>query len=217
MIIVVPTIRITVLTLLFLSCALLVNVLNTDGSTPIARPLEEFPMTIGAWQAADTQTMQPDVVELLNVDDYILRNYRDPDGRVVNVYVSYFAYTDRTKGYHSPLNCMPGSGWDIADTTPREVKPSGAPDQFTVNRLLLQKGAARQVSLYWYQCRGRILHNEYQERIYRVLDSIFKNRTDGAFVRLIATNSEQESARDTAMLRDLAARLIPKLRDYLPE
>jgi EpsI family protein len=87
----------------------------------------------------------------------------------------------------------------------------------SVNRLILQNGERKMASLYWYQCRGRILHNEYVERIYRVIDSIFMNRTDGAFIRLLAVNSDQKVQEDTVMLKDFATRIIPELREYLPE
>ncbi|MCF8107693.1 MAG: EpsI family protein [Desulfohalobiaceae bacterium] len=211
-----PKYRAIILALLFLSGAVLVQALARDGSTPISRPLDRMPDTIGPWRASGSQAMGEDIVDVLGVDDYIFRNYQAAQGQTINVYVSYFSHTDRTKGYHSPLNCMPGSGWEIARTESLSLAVRGSPQQARVNRLLLQKGAEKQVSLYWYQVRGRILHNEYLERIYRVIDSIFKNRTDGAFIRLIATNTNQDLQQDTAMLKDFAARLIPVLREFLP-
>ena len=213
----VPKIRIIVLSILFLLCALFVYTFDKDSKTPIARPLQQVPQQIGGWQAVSSQSMGEDIEGVLGVDDYILRNYRNAHGVQVNVYVSYFTYTDRSKGYHSPLNCMPGSGWNIAETKPVSLSLPAADQKATVNQLILQKGRRKQISLYWYQCRGRILHNEYLERIYRVIDSIFKNRTDGAFIRLIATNSDQDLQEDMAMLTDFATRLIPVLREYLPE
>lgn len=213
----VPKIRIIFLSILFLLCALFVYAFDKDSETPIAKPLQEVPQQIGGWQAISTQSMGEKVESALGVDDYILRNYRNDHGVQINLYVSYFTYTDRTKGYHSPLNCMPGSGWNIAETNPVSLSLPAADQKATVNQLILQKGRQKQVSLYWYQCRGRILHNEYVERIYRVIDSIFKNRTDGAFIRLIATDSDQSIQEDMAMLKDFATRIIPVLREYLPE
>ena len=212
-----PKFRIVILSVLFLLCALFVYAFDKDSATPIATSLQHFPLTLGTWQALNTQAMGEDIESVLGVDDYILRNYRNPQGTQINVYVSYFSYTDRNKGYHSPLNCMPGSGWNIAETSPVALDLPGTGQEATVNRLILQNGERKMVSLYWYQCRGRILHNEYVERIYRVIDSIFMNRTDGAFIRLLAVNSDQKVQEDTAMLKDFATRIIPELREYLPE
>lgn len=213
----VPKIRIIFLSILFLVCALFVYAFDKDSETPIAKPLQQVPQQIGSWQAVSSQSMGDEVESVLGVDDYILRNYRNAHGVQINLYVSYFTYTDRNKGYHSPLNCMPGSGWNIAETNPVSLSLPAADQKATVNQLILQKGRQKQISLYWYQCRGRILHNEYLERIYRVIDSIFKNRTDGAFIRLIATNSDQDLQEDMAMLRGFATQIIPVLRKYLPE
>ncbi|MCF8104148.1 MAG: EpsI family protein [Desulfohalobiaceae bacterium] len=212
----IPKLRATILAVLFLSFAGLINGFARDAVTPISITLDRIPGRIGSWRMAETQAMGADIVDLLGVDDYIFRNYKDDQGQAINVYVSYFSRTDRSKGYHSPLNCMPGSGWEIANTKPLPLKIPGSSEEPTVNRLLLQKGAEKKVSLYWYQCRGRILHNEYLERIYRVIDSIFKNRTDGAFIRLVAINTGQDIQKEEAMLKDFASRLLPMLREYLP-
>ena len=209
--------RVLIITILFLLCTVFVYGFDRQSSTPLNKSLADFPGTIGQWQAIGSQSMQDNVEDLLSVDDYILRNYIGPRNSKINMYVSYFSYTDRSKGYHSPLNCMPGSGWNIAKTVPVALNLPESGQEVTVNKLVLQQGRSKQISLYWYQCRGRILHNEYMERIYRVIDSIFKNRTDGAFIRLIASGTEQTLQKDTALLKDFAEQLIPLLRDYLPE
>lgn len=212
-----PKIKVLILTGIFIVCAFFVYGVDKDSETPITRSLHQFPQTFGVWQTVSTQSMSEKVENVLGVDDYVLRNYRNSQGTQINVYISYFTYIDRNKGYHSPLNCMPGSGWNIAETDPVLLELSEAGRETTVNRLVMQNGSRKMVSLYWYQCRGRILHNEYVERIYRVLDSIFMNRTDGAFIRLLAVNSDQGMQEDTDMLKDFAARIIPKLREHLPE
>ncbi|MFP3982500.1 MAG: exosortase C-terminal domain/associated protein EpsI [Desulfurivibrionaceae bacterium] len=213
----IPKGRTFILILLFLSCAVLVHGLDHEGSTAITSPLEQFPDRIGQWRSLGTQNMEGRIEEVLRVDDYLLANYQNSQGRRINVYISYFSRTDRYKGYHSPLNCMPGSGWEIADTGSITLELPESGNRPEVNRILLQKGGDRQIGLYWYQCRGRILANEYHERIYRVIDSIVQNRTDGAFIRLMATESEGEIGQDRKMLKNFAENLIPVLRDYLPE
>lgn len=209
--------RAAVLILLFLGFALLVQGMDREAATPITRSLDRFPERIGRWQMLGTRDMGDQVEEVLGVDDYLFADFRGPGGRRISVYVSYFSSTGRSKGYHSPLNCMPGSGWEIADTGFLTLNPAGDKDEAAVNRLLLQKGSDRQVGLYWYQCRGRILANEYLERIYRVIDSIFRGRTDGAFIRLLASGPEGNVDEDTEMLKEFAENLVPVLRGYLPE
>lgn len=213
----IPKVRIIIVSALFLLSAFFVYGVERDGATPISITLEAFPQNIGEWEAVNTQTMSDEVEEVLGVDDYLLRNYKGPNNIQINLYASYFAYTDRSKGYHSPLNCMPGSGWNIAGTEPVSLAIAESGQGATVNKLILKNGPQKQVSLYWYQCRGRILHNEYVERLYRVLDSIMHNRTDGAFIRLIATNDEQSMEKNIAMLKGFASEIIPILQKHLPD
>lgn len=95
--------------------------------------------------------------------------------------------------------------------------PGNVPSNIDVMRLNLSNGRERQVVLYWYQSRGRFVASEYWEKIYLVIDSITKRRTDGSFVRLIApvTNNDEEKA--LTDLKDFASKLIPVLQEYLPE
>ncbi len=200
-----------------ISSAAFLHLFDTDSPTPIKQPLQSFPHKIGVWQSSKSQTLQKDIARMLNVDDYIFRTYHAPNGLTISFYVSFFAYTDRTKGYHSPLNCMPGSGWNIAQTRPIQLSLNNQQQKkVTVNQLILQKGSQKQVALYWYQCRGRIIHSEYWERIYRVWDSIIRGRTDGSFVRLIYKSSSRDLDKATLELKDFAKAVIPTLSNYLP-
>lgn len=212
-----PKGRTAVLIIFFLSFTVLIHGTDRVESVSIIRPLNQFPEQVGKWRSLGSVSMENQVEEVLGVDDYLLANYQVPEGRKINVYISYFSRTDRYKGYHSPLNCMPGSGWRIEDTGSLSLDLQGGEEKVEVNQLLLKKGGDLQIGLYWYQCRGRILADEYQERIYRVIDSVLQNRTDGAFIRLMAMGTEGNLQQDTVMLKNFAEELIPLLKRYLPE
>jgi EpsI family protein len=158
------------------------------------------------------------VEEKLGVDDYLEYNYISPTGQIVNIYVSYFSSMEG-KGFHSPRNCMPGSGWGIASLKPLvlEIHHSGA-DSIEINKMIIQKGADKQIVLYWYQCRGRFIRSEYMEKIYQVFDSIFKRRTDGSFIRVIAPVGAKDGDIEytTQYLKDFTEQVIPILKDFLP-
>ena len=53
-----------------------------------------------------------------------------------------------------------------------------------VNRALIQYGPQRQLVYYWFQQRGRVITNEYLVKWYLFWDSLTRNRSDGALVRL---------------------------------
>lgn len=208
--------RLLIVCLLLIGVGLYIHTFDRTKAQPIKKPLSSFPDKISGWHVIDQNSMSPQVEKMLGVDDYVLRSYSQSP-KSINLYVSYFSYTSRNKGYHSPLNCMPGSGWNIAQTRPIQLSLNNQQQKkVTVNQLILQKGSQKQVALYWYQCRGRIIHSEYWERIYRVWDSIIRGRTDGSFVRLIYKSSSRDLDKATLELKDFAKAVIPTLSNYLP-
>ncbi len=205
---------VALLCLLLLGAAGFVHSFDTGGETEINKSLEFFPKEIGQWQARNDMRMSDREAAMLGVDDYSFRDYSSPDGGRINFYASFFGANNQEKGFHSPLNCMPGSGWDIASTENVSLQlPDGREVQ--VRKMLLVRGSDYQISLYWYHCRSRIIASEYWERVYRVLDSIRYSRTDGAFIRLIATGSDADG-QALEKLKDFASQVIPLLDEHLP-
>ena len=78
-----------------------------------------------------------------------------------------------------------------------------------------QKGVEQQIVLYWFQSRGRIISSEYMQKIWLVVDSITKQRTDGAFVRLISPIIENEQV-TVDLLKEFAKQIKPILDDHIP-
>lgn len=185
---------------------------------PIKKPLSTFPHEIGDWRWIDQASVDDAAIKKLGLDDYIQYDYSRANGDSLNLYVSYFTRTGSGgKGYHSPKNCMPGSGWDVVDSKPLELIITGSkPFVAKISIMVMQKGADKQIVFYWYQCRGRIIHSEYLDKIYLVLDSMFKQRSDGAFIRIIAPVSDGQQAKPVEYLKDFTSHLIPVLDEYLP-
>jgi EpsI family protein len=181
------------------------------------KPLLTFPKIIGKWNGTESRFEQK-IYDTLGVDDSFLGHFRTSDGRYVQLYVGFYQSQKEGELIHSPKNCMPGEGWNIADTAIVKVNiPNNSPPEINVIKLDLSNGNEKQVVLYWYQSRGRFVSSEYWEKIYLVIDSIFRRRTDGSFVRLIAPviNGNEEKA--LTDLKDFASALVPVLQEYLPE
>ena len=66
-----------------------------------------------------------------------------------------------------------------------------------VNRVVVEKDFERQLILYWYQERGRVVASEYAAKGYLVWDAMTRNRSDGALVRISTpvVGSEEEAYR----------------------
>lgn len=180
---------------------------------PARTPLDQMPMTIGAWSGRDSLPLQDDVVAELGVDDYVNRQYVDGSGMPIAAYVGYYASQRQGDTIHSPQNCLPGAGWQPVFSDRGTVDADGR--SFAVNRFIIQKGAERQAVLYWYQGRNRIVANEFVNKGWLMVDAARLRRTDGGLVRLItpvATTPESAFASLAAFSRALA----PSLGMHLP-
>ena len=195
---------------------LALNFLSHAENTPPARPFSAFPKQIGLWEGREDR-FDDKVYQVLGVDDSILANYRSSDGRQVQLYVGYYQSQREGDLIHSPKNCMPGAGWNILESSHEEIRiPGRNPDRIRAIKLLLAKGADRQVVLYWFQSRGRFIASEYWQKIYLVVDSIARQRTDGSFVRLIAPVLEGDEQKTTETLKEFAAMVVPVLEEFIP-
>jgi EpsI family protein len=172
---------------LLLGGALLVLQLRSTGeAVPMRKTFDIFPTAVGTWQGRQATNLEVEVLNILKVNEYLMRRYVDPKGRSLWLYIGYWATQRKGARVHSPRNCLPGGGWEPVEasfiTIP--LPPPYAP--ITVNRHLIQKDRDLQVVLYWYQSQGKVVAAELTARIAMVRNAIARNRTDGALVRVSA-------------------------------
>jgi EpsI family protein len=214
--------RVIIVLGLLLASAAAVMRADRHEETPLRLTFSVFPMQLGDFQGRQQPPLTARVLEVLGLDDYITRTYTRDQRNWVDLYVGYWQSQRQGDTMHSPQNCLPGAGWEpVAQgllTFPDPRNPAAPPLQ--VNRYVIQKGLERQLVLYWYQGRGRVVGSEYWSKIYLVLDAARLNRTDAAIVRLMrridGPGGEAEAAAQREIL-EFANVLIPQLSTFLPE
>ncbi|HEX8708609.1 MAG TPA: EpsI family protein [Pyrinomonadaceae bacterium] len=201
-----------------LLCGIVINVWERAGEAHVERrSLAEMPVQLGSWrQVGGDQRFDAQTESVLRADDYLSRSYALPDGHVASFYVGYYATQRNGATYHSPLNCLPGAGWEMNDPATVTITPANGGPAFEANRYIVKNGEDKQLLVYWYQGRGRVVANEYWGKIYTVLDSIRRRRSDGAMVRVMIpiTKSDDEALRAAT---DLAAQAAPVLPGFIPD
>ena len=190
--------------------------LNKPEEINPSKPLSTFPTQIGEWKG-ERGFFDKKIYEFLGVHDSFLGNYSDPNERTVQLYIGFYRSQREGEIIHSPKQCMPGAGWNITRTSLEEVLvPASNPEKIKAIKLILQKGHLKQVVLYWFQSRGRFITSEYRQKIYLVIDSVLRHRTDGSFVRLVAPIRNESEEATLAYLKSFAGNLIPILKQYIP-
>ena len=203
---------------LLLAGGAFINFWATAGEARAPRKaLAEFPAEFGGWRQAGRDVRFDAATEaVLRADDYVSRDYAGGGGRSASLYVGYYS-TQRTGAtIHSPLNCLPGSGWALGEPSTVEIRPADGRAPFRANRYVIEHGSDRMLLLYWYQGRGRAVASEYADKVYTVFDSIRLRRSDGAMVRvLVPFRGSEREAQETAT--QFAAQLAPSLPAYVPD
>lgn len=190
-------------------------------SLPPREPLAGLPLSIDTWQGRNEPPFEKSILDVLGVDDYIIRSYFQPSG-VVGLYVGFYYSQRQGDTIHSPLNCLPGAGWQPLEQgrafiDVRQSPSSPGTRKIEVNRVVIGKGLDRQLVYYWYQSRDRVVASEYWGKIYTVLDAVKYNRTDAALVRVIVPFSDAASApKADQQAISFVQSMFPLLSRYVP-
>jgi EpsI family protein len=188
--------------------------ISARAEVPVQASLDALPMTVGGWTGAPAGELSDETLAVLGADSYLERIYTSDRARVpVGLFVGFYGRQRQGNTIHSPLNCLPGSGWTTLSRE-RMTVPIGSA-AIEVNRLLVGKGYERYAVLYWYESRGRAVASEYTNKMLLVADAIRFNRSDGAIVRVMTPvgRSPDRAERD---MTDFVQAIYPSLRDHLP-
>jgi EpsI family protein len=213
--------RMIILTGCFLLSAVLVASASKTEKVPPRESLATFPMTVGNWNGQNLPDFTPEILDVLGVDEYLNRIY-ESNRALASLYIGYYESQRQGDTIHSPLNCLPGSGWEPVSKSyvSIPVETDGqAPTNITVNQYVIQKGLDRQVVLYWYQSHGRVIANEYRSKIFMVYDAVRLNRSDAALVRVVSPLVGADPGAEARAADQAAAfvkTMFPLLDRYLP-
>jgi EpsI family protein len=190
---------------------------RTPEETMAARAsLAALPRAVGPWTESVDVPLDREVRATLGADDYLNRTYVDAAGQPVGLYIGYYASQRQGDTIHSPQNCLPGAGWQPIEGGPTPLDLASS--RIIVNRYVIQKGSDRQVVLYWYQGRGRVIANEYANRLWLMFDAAVRHRSNGALVRVAAPvrSAVGSMTAADAAAADFTRTLFPHLSRSLP-
>lgn len=175
----------------------------------------DFSMHIGEWQGSPLP-VEPQLISTLRFDDYLLADYAAPGGEPLTLYMAYYGSQRKGQSAHSPQSCIPGGGWEIISHRTVNLSMDGLTQP--VNRVLIQKDRQKQLVLYWFKQRDRVLSNEYLVKFYLFWDAMTRQRSDGALIRLSAGVGPGEYEQQVEhRLLGFARSIQPQLNRYIPD
>jgi exosortase D (VPLPA-CTERM-specific) len=179
-----------------------------------------FPRQLGEWSGKEGQ-LEPEVLAILNTSDYYVGDFANaPKATPVNFFVAYYDSMSKDSGIHSPRVCLPGNGWEFASFEQKDFAELSPGAQGTFNRVMIQKGEQKLLMYYWFQQRERRSASEFAMKYYLLVDSLTKNRKDGALVRLytsVAAAGLKGVADADDRLHLFAKDVLPAIGKYIPQ
>jgi exosortase D (VPLPA-CTERM-specific) len=177
-----------------------------------------FPNQVESWSGRRS-AMEQIYLDALKLDDYIMSDYLRGGRELVNFYVAWYDSQRAGNSAHSPRSCLPGGGWRMTQFDQidvGEVQVAGKP--LRANRVQIELGNRKQLVYYWFQQRGRVITNEYLVKWYLFVDSLTRQRTDGALVRLVTPLGIGEPVEQAdRRLVEFASQVAPRLERYIPD
>lgn len=214
-------IRAAVLFVIFVGASGVIARAQRTEYVPMRESFNTLPMVFTGWSGRTDPPLTDTELEVLGADDYLLRTYAS-DGRFAGLYLGYWSTQKRGDTVHSPLNCLPGSGWEPLSRRPLRIAvsdPTAGARDIEVNRFVIQKGLDRQLVLYWYQSHGRVIASEYWGKFYLVADAMRLSRSDTGIVRVVVPIADPSAEAESAAERtgvEFVQLLFPALHPHIP-
>jgi EpsI family protein len=187
--------------IVLIACA---GALTAAARSPVAvQPaLERLPYQLDEWQGHEAAALDAETVRLLGADAHLNRSYADTATTPVGLYIAYYGAPKPGVSVHSPLHCLPGTGWEPVEIATVDLGGGQA------RRLVVRKNLERAVVLYWYAIHGRVLASEALSKAWLLHDTLRLRRRDAALVRIAVpigagVDAEAAGGRALAFARDV--------------
>ena len=144
-----------------------------------------FPLKSGEW-VGEIDAVPQGVIDLLQPNGIFNANYFGSDGIQVNLFLG--DWSDARVGPHSPLNCVPGSGWLVEESLDHSVQHGKR--EIPAKRLRLVYKQNDYLMDFWYITPYGETSNDYQLKLYEMLTSLTLQPRHLTFVRFVARDSE---------------------------
>jgi EpsI family protein len=172
---------------------------------------KDFPTTKDGWTGSQ-KVVAPEVIDLLKPDHIIDADYLDLDGNRINLFLGSFS--DPRGGPHSPLNCLPASGWILEGTEPHTVNINGR--TLSIKRLHLRFRQSVYVMDFWYVTPWGETSSDYQLKLFEMMTSLTLSPRHLTFVRFVGADTPEGLAAlerfENTFLDDIYRRLPVSLQ-----
>jgi EpsI family protein len=168
----------------------------------------QVPYEFGSWRGTDAPPLDAETRRILAADGYVNRMYSDGASAAVGLYVAYYREQRPAASIHSPLHCLPGTGWEPRDVGTISLAAVNGVPAAEIRRVEIRKNRERALVLYSYAVRNRLLASEMASSLWLLHDSVRFGRSDASLLRVVVPIGDSATAAEQ--------RGLTFVRDVLP-
>ncbi|MHB8384335.1 MAG: exosortase C-terminal domain/associated protein EpsI [Candidatus Binataceae bacterium] len=192
-----------VIVILLITFAMHREGVRTVEAVPLREPLAAFPMDLDNWRGTDV-ALTENQFDSLGTRDVLMREYsNDSQSAPVLLHVAFYPVQQQGSTMHSPLHCIPGSGWEVEQRTLTPIVLDNAGRPFDANEVVFRRENDRILVLYWYLEQGAPQASEFGGAFRTMWDSATEGRSYGCLIRFstpITTTTQDALSRTSALV-----------------
>lgn len=167
---------------------------SRDGLiAPESSKLLRIPKALGEWSSEESLGLGLREQQILQLDSYVRRSYKNAEGKRIQVYIGYWKTQsgDYQAAKHSPKTCLPSNGWEVLKTSERRVDALSA----EVSSILARFKSNYMLFDYWFFSGEEIYNHEWLALFKIASQKLLHSRSDGGIVELgIALEDGEEES-----------------------
>jgi EpsI family protein len=170
--------------------------------------------TLPGW-AESKIPIQEDIIKALELDDYLYSFYQQ-GSNPASLYIGYYYSKKKLGAAHSPLVCIPGSGWKISNLRKIRNANEGTrkyPEEISVMRI--EKGENKELVVYWFQAYDRATSDTFRQKVATLFQKIRKGKEANAFVRVTVPIRDGGDKEAYDVARKFITAFYPRFLDYI--
>lgn len=183
---------------------------------PLKKTFIYFPYKIDDWKARE-KVNSDYFLTILGADNILVREYIDPFGDRLELYMSYYTYVTEDKTPHAPQLCWVGAGWSFKSIGDEKIQVNGSSSEIMVRKILAEKQENKFLLIYCYKIGDTYTVDMLKFRYLAVLDSIFKRKSNAFTLQLSANVTGRNLESREKVMREFLHETFSMLeKEFLP-
>lgn len=179
--------------------------------------LKALPMNLGNWQANEDLVIEEEMKDILKSSQDLWRCYTDSNHQEIELFIAYFKDQKYGEQIHSPIHCLPGSGWKITNKETFDVQIQKSPSsQLRINKLIVSYEHYNEIMLYWFWTRSGVITSEYDLKFSLAKNALLRTPTDAAFIRINLPLPQGDHSNALQIASQFISDIFPAIKNLLP-